>query len=206
MRTTAKIDPHCGNDIGDEPMFIIPWQEAMAANATSRPQIRTATERDLDRLVEYFRTLSRSSRYNRFMEPDCNFANFAFQRVVQSRGADSFILIAEMQQQGRGAIIGEASYMVGSETGRGEFALSVGHAWHGRGVGSALLSALEARAISLGDCGLFGETFNTNEPMKALAQKAGFAFARSDDWRAIRFEKQLLRQPCARQLETALLV
>jgi len=131
-------------------MFIIPWQEAIPANATSRLQIRTATERDLDRLVEYFRTLSRSSRYNRFMELDSNFANFAFQRVVQRRGADRFILIAEVQQQGRGAIIGEASYAVESETGRGQFALSVGHAWHGRGVGSALLSALQSRAIRLG--------------------------------------------------------
>jgi RimJ/RimL family protein N-acetyltransferase len=187
-------------------MFIIPWQEAMAANATSRLQIRTATERDLDRLVEYFRTLSRSSRYNRFMELDSNFANFAFQRVVQSRGADRFILIAEVQQQGRGAIIGEASYAVESETGRGQFALSVGHAWHGRRVGSALLSALQSRAISLGNCGLFGETFKTNEPMKALARKAGFAFAGADDWRAIRFEKQLLQRGCAwqRQNETAL--
>ena len=60
--------------------------------------------------------------------------------------------------------------------------------------------------MSLGNCALFGETFKTNEPMKALAQKAGFAFARSHDWRAIRFEKQLLQQPCAwqRQNETAL--
>ena len=134
-------------------MFIIPWQEAIAANPASRLQIRRATERDLDGLVEYFRTLSRSSRYNRFMEPDSNFANFAFQRVVQNRGAHRFILIAEAQQQGRGAIIGEASYAGESETGRGEFALSVGHAWHGRGVGSALLSALQSRAINY--CGLF---------------------------------------------------
>jgi L-amino acid N-acyltransferase YncA len=187
-------------------MLIIPWQEAMAANAACRLQIRTATQRDLDRLVEYFRTLSRSSRYNRFMEPDSNFANFAFQRVVQSRGADRFILIAEAQQQGRGAIIGEASYAVESDTGRGEFAVSVGHAWHGRGVGSVLLCALQSRAINLGNCGLFGETFKTNEPMMALARKAGFAFARSNDWRAIRLEKQLLQQPCAwqRQNETAL--
>jgi L-amino acid N-acyltransferase YncA len=186
-------------------MFIIPWQEVMTANPATRLQIRTATERDLDRLVEYFRTLSRSSRYNRFMEPDCNFANFAFQSVVQSRGADRFILIAEVQQQGRGVIVGEASYAVESDTGRGEFAVSVGHAWHGRGIGSALLSALQSRAISLGNCGLFGETFKTNEPMKALARKASFAFARSDDWRAIRFEKQVLQQPCPwqRQDETA---
>jgi len=186
--------------------MLVTQSESIIANQIIQLQIRAAGDRDVNKLVEYFGTLSRSSRYNRFMEPDSNFANFAFQRVVQSRGAHRFILIAEAQQQGRGAIIGEASYAGESETGRGEFALSVGHAWHGRGVGSALLSALQSRAIRLGCFALFGETLKTNEPMKALAQKAGFAFARSNDWRAIRFEKQLLQQPCAwqRQNETAL--
>jgi GNAT superfamily N-acetyltransferase len=180
-------------------MFIIPWQEAVAANAASRLQIRTATEHDLDGLVEYFRTLSRSSLYNRFMEPASNFANVVFRSLVRDRSADRFILLAELRQHGRAAVIGEASYAFENETGLGEFALSVSHAWHGRGVGSTLLSALESRAIRLGCFALFGETLKTNEPMKALAQKAGFAFARSNDWRAIRFEKQLLKQPRARQ-------
>jgi hypothetical protein len=31
--------------------------------------------------------------------------------------------------------------------------------------------------------------------MKALARKAGFAVAPSDDWRAIRFDKRLLDPP-----------
>jgi hypothetical protein len=31
--------------------------------------------------------------------------------------------------------------------------------------------------------------------MKALARKAGFAVGRSDDWRAIRFDKRLLDPP-----------
>jgi hypothetical protein len=35
----------------------------------------------------------------------------------------------------------------------------------------------------------------TNDPMKALARKAGFVAARSDDWRAIRFDKRLLDRP-----------
>jgi RimJ/RimL family protein N-acetyltransferase len=175
-------------------MFIIP-SEGMVGNRVSRLSIRAAGEGDLNHLVEYFGTLSRSSRYNRFMEPVSNFSKFAFECLVRNRRPDRFTLIAELQQHGRDAVIGEASYDIESETGLGEFAISVSHAWHGRGVGSALLSELQSRAIGLGNFGLFGETLKTNEPMKALAQKAGFAFARSDDWRAIRFDKQLLEDP-----------
>jgi GNAT superfamily N-acetyltransferase len=174
-------------------MFIIP-SEGMVANRISRLDIRTAGERDLNKLVEYFGTLSRSSRYNRFMEPVSNFSKAAYE-LVRNRRTDRFTLVAELQQQGRDAVIGEASCALEAETGLGEFAISVSHAWHGRGVGSALLSALQSRAIGLGHVGLFGETLKTNEPMKALAQKAGFAFAKSDDWRAIRFEKHLLDDP-----------
>jgi L-amino acid N-acyltransferase YncA len=176
-------------------MFISP-SEGMVANRISRLHIRTAGERDLSKLIEYFGTLSRSSRYNRFMEPVSNVSKLAFEYLVLNRRPDRFTLIAELQQHGRDAVIGEATYAVESETGLGQFAVSVSHAWHGRGLGSALLSALQSRAISLENYGLFGEILKTNEPMKALAQKAGFAFARSQDWRAIRVEKQLLEQQC----------
>jgi GNAT superfamily N-acetyltransferase len=179
--------------------------EGIVADRIGRLNIRTAAERDVNKLVEYFGTLSRSSRYNRFMEPVSNISKVAYECLVRNRSTDRFTLIAELQQQGRDAVIGEASYALDSEAGVGEFAVSVCHAWHGRGVGSALLSALQSRAISLGHFGLFGETLKTNEPMKALAQKAGFAFARSDDWRAIRFEKQLLGKPhVASQRQTAI--
>jgi hypothetical protein len=60
-----------------------------------------------------------------------------------------------------------------------------------RGLGSALLGALQSRAISLGHFELFGETLKTNQNMKNLAGKAGFAFAISPDWRAVRFDKRL---------------
>jgi hypothetical protein len=54
-----------------------------------------------------------------------------------------------------------------------------------------LLSAVQLRAVSLGYLDLFGETLKTNEQMQSLARKAGFAFARATDWRAVRFDKRL---------------
>lgn len=176
-------------------MFIIPWSEGMTGNGTSRLHIRTAAERDVDRLAEYFAALSFSSRHNRFMGTVSDFSRIAFDCLVRNRKPDRFTLIAEMQHDAREAVIGEACYAVDNNTGLGEFAISVCDGWQNRGLGSALLSALQSRAVSLGYFGLFGETFKTNDQMKSLARKAGFAVARSDDWRVIRFDKRLLDPP-----------
>jgi RimJ/RimL family protein N-acetyltransferase len=176
-------------------MFIIPWSEGMTASETSRLYIRTAAEQDVDRLAEYFAALSYSSRHNRFMGAVSNFSKVAFDCLVRNRKPDRFTLIAEVRHDAREAVIGEASYAVESHSGLGEFAISVCDAWQNRGLGSALLTALQSRAVSLGYFGLFGETFKTNDQMKALARKAGFAVERSDDWRAIRFDKRLLDPP-----------
>lgn len=173
-------------------MFIIPWSEGMTASETCGLYIRTADQQDVDRLAEYFAALSYSSRHNRFMGAVSNFSSIAFDCLVRNRKPDRFTLIAEVRHDASEAVIGEASYAVESHTGLGEFAISVCDAWQNRGLGSALLTALQSRAVSLGHFGLFGETFKTNDQMKALARKAGFAAARSDDWRAIRFDKRLL--------------
>jgi len=176
-------------------MFIIPWSEGAAANGTSRLHIRTATERDVAGLAEYFGRLSHPSRYSRFVGSVSDYSKIAFDCLVQNRKPDRFVLIAEVEHEAREMVIGEASYAVEDRTGLGEFAISVCDGWQNRGLGSALLSALQSRAVSLGYFGLFGETFKTNDQMKALARKAGFVVAPSDDWRARRFEKQLLDRP-----------
>lgn len=173
-------------------MFVVPWSEGMLANGARRLHIRTAVERDVDKLAEHFRTLSHSSRYNRFMGAVSDLSKIAFDCLAHSRKADRFTLIVELQEDAREAVIGEASYALVRETGLGEFAISVCDDWQRRGLGSALLSALQFRAISLGHFGLFCESLKTNEQMKALARRAGFAVARSANWRAIRFDKQLL--------------
>ncbi|MGZ3321745.1 MAG: N-acetyltransferase family protein, partial [Xanthobacteraceae bacterium] len=139
--------------------------------------------------------LSYSSRHNRFMGAVSNFSRIAFDCLVRNRKPDRFTLIAEVRHDASATVIGEASYAVESHTGLGEFAISVCDVWQNRGLGSALLTALQSRAVSLGYFGLFGETFKTNDQMKALARKAGFAVGRSDDWRAIRFDKRLLDPP-----------
>jgi GNAT superfamily N-acetyltransferase len=153
--------------------------------------IRTAAARDVESLSEYFRTLSQPSRYNRFMGAVSNFSKIAFDCLARGCEADRFTLVAELREPAREAIIGEASYAFDRDKSCGEFAISVSDRWQRQGLGSALLCAVQLRAISLGHFELFGETLKTNDQMKHLAHKAGFGFTRSLDWRAVRFDKKL---------------
>lgn len=153
--------------------------------------IRTAAERDVERLADHFGRLSHRARYNRFMGAVSNLTRVARDCLVPARKADCFTLVAEWREQGREAVIGEASYGFDRLSGSGEFAISVADRFQRRGLGSALLCALQSRAVSLGYLDLFGETLKTNDEMKSLARNAGFAITRSLDWRAVRFDKRL---------------
>jgi GNAT superfamily N-acetyltransferase len=153
--------------------------------------IRSARNGDVARLCDYFTALSQQSRYSRFMGAVDNFAKIASDCLTQSSRADRFTLVAEWLGAGHDAIIGEASYAFDHDKRCGEFAMSVADRWQRQGLGSALLCALQFRAVSLGYIELFGETLKSNVQMKSLARKAGFELARSSDWRAVRLDKTL---------------
>jgi GNAT superfamily N-acetyltransferase len=167
------------------------WPGAIVPGASNPIWIRTAAERDVERLADYFARLSQPARYNRFMGAVDDLTRIARDCLKPSRKADCFTLVAEWREQGREDVIGEASYGFDRMSGGGEFAISVADRFRCRGLGSALLCALQSRAVSLGCLDLFGETLKTNDEMKSLARKAGFEMTRSLDWRAVRFDKRL---------------
>ncbi len=167
------------------------WPRPLLPCASQPVWIRTAGERDLERLEQYFEGLSRSARYNRFMGTASNFAAIARGCLMPTRKADYFTLVVESRGPVADVFIGEACYGFDRASGSGEFAISVADRFQRRGLGSALLCAVQSRAISLGYLDLFGETLKGNDEMKSLARKAGFEFTRSLDWRAVRFDKRL---------------
>jgi GNAT superfamily N-acetyltransferase len=169
----------------------LPDTVTCASAARGSVWIRTAGIGDVDCLSNHFAALSERSRYNRFMGAADNVSKIASDCLMQSGKADRFALVAEWRAGERDAIVGEASYAFDLNQRCGEFAISVADCWQRQGLGSALLCALQFRAISLGYLTLFGEGLTTNTQMKNLARKAGFAFSRSSDWRAIRFDKTL---------------
>jgi GNAT superfamily N-acetyltransferase len=162
-----------------------------SVNLPSGVSIRTGLSPDLGSLADYFESLSESSRYNRFMGSVGSFSVIAFECLIRGCRAERFTLVAEVEEPSGAAVIAEASYAFDRNKNCGEFAISVSDRWQRRGLGTALLSELQYRAVNLGFLDLFGETLKANEPMKMFARKAGFEFTRSSDWRAVRFDKRL---------------
>lgn len=162
--------------------------------------VRFVEQNDAEKLLSYFRSLSRQSRYNRLMGAASELPPSELDRTLHVGEGSRFAVIAEIKVGGVDTMVGEARYSYDAETRKAEFGLSIGDEWQGQGIGSAMLSNLECRAAALGSLSLFGETFRNNEQMIGLARKAGYAFgAAPSDWRQVRFEKTLYRAmdiPC----------
>ena len=148
-------------------------------------------------LQSYFRALSTRSRYNQFLGAVSELPQTALDQFIHVGENDRFSLIATVTAgEGVQTFIGEARYAFDPDTESFEFGLSIDDSWQGQGVGAALLANLQCRAAAFGAARLFGDTLRSNEPMMALARKAGFSFlAHPEDWKLVRFEKHIELTP-----------
>jgi RimJ/RimL family protein N-acetyltransferase len=158
--------------------------------------VRFVEPRDAEELQGYFRSLSSRSRYNRFFGAISELPQSLLEQFVHVGEAARFSVIATVMVDGFELIVGEARYAFHDDTASLEFGVSIDDRWQGHGIGAALLRNLECRAAALGAGRMFGDTLRSNEAMIALARKDGFAFAQHpDDWRLVRFEKEVAVQP-----------
>jgi GNAT superfamily N-acetyltransferase len=144
--------------------FCLPGGESVVVRAIS-PQ-------DASRLQVYVRGLSGPARRNRFLGAVSELAPTELDRLTRMNGPSEFALVAF---ESSGAMVAEAVQVIAPESRRCEIALSVTDAWRRRGLGTLLLWNMERRARILGARCLMGEVLRTNEAMKGLARKAGFA-------------------------------
>jgi acetyltransferase len=79
------------------------------------------------------------------------------------------------------AIVAVARYVGNPDHESAEFAIAVADAWHGRGLGRAMMQALIACATKRGFRRLVGVVLASNEPMLAMCRKLGFALERDPD-------------------------
>ena len=159
-------------------------------------KVRFVEPGDAAALQAYIRSLTTRSRYNRFLGAISELPQTLLEHFVHVGEGERFSVIATMMIDGHETIVGEARYAFDVDTGSFEFGLSVDDRWQGQGIGSALLANLECRAAAFGSKRLFGDTLRSNEIMIALAHKSGFAFTHHpDDWKLVRFEKQLDAAP-----------
>ena len=158
--------------------------------------VRFMEPRDAQELQSYYRALSSRSRYNRFLGAMSELPQSVLDHFVHIGEQDEFTVLATMPVDGFDPIVGEARYALHHDTDAVEFGLSIDDRWQGRGIGAALLRNLECRAAALGAERIFGDTLRSNEAMIRLARKSGFTLTRHpDDWRLVRFEKQIEAAP-----------
>ena len=148
-------------------VFCLPGGESVTVRAI-RPQ-------DADRLQAYMRNLSGPARRNRFLGAVSELAPTELDRLTRMNGPGEFASIAFASAGGEATMIAEAVQVIAPESRRCEIALSVTDAWQRRGLGTLLLAHMECRARILGAHYLVGEVLRTNDAMKGLARKAGFA-------------------------------
>jgi GNAT superfamily N-acetyltransferase len=148
-------------------MFRLPGGESVIVRAI-RPQ-------DADRLQAYVRNLSGSTRRNRFLGAVSELAQTELDRLTHMNRPGELALIAFARMGGEASMVAEAIQVIAPESQRCEIALSVTDAWQRKGLGALLLRNMECRARVLGARYLIGEVLRTNDAMKGLARKAGFA-------------------------------
>jgi GNAT superfamily N-acetyltransferase len=154
--------------------------------------IRRVGESDASHIQQYFRALSGSSRYRRFMGSVNELSPDETARFVGSGPVPTFAVAAEIRSDNEPLIVGEASCALDIERKSGDLGVSVADRWQRRGVGSTLVHVVECCAIRLGLRQLLGEALQSNDEIKSLARRAGFAITRRPgEWQVIRFEKQL---------------
>jgi len=173
----------------DEPHLI----HGLRLPGGERVTVRPVCPNDADVLQIYVRALSLDARYKRFFGPLRELPPAELDRVIHLDPPNQLGLIAQTRADG---VIGEARYALSADRLDCEFALSVADGWHRNGVGRLLLDDLESRARSLGARRLVGDVLRTNEPMQALARKAGFAMTDIPrDAKLVRVVKDLALAP-----------
>jgi GNAT superfamily N-acetyltransferase len=170
------------------PMFHLPGGESV--------MVRAINPRDADRLQAYMRNLSGPTRRNRFLGAVNELTSKELERLTHMGGPGELALIAFGGVGGETAIIAEAIQAIAPQSQRCEIALSVTGAWQRKGLGRLLLSHMECRARLVGVRYLVGDVLRTNDAMKGLARKAGFAIRGPfKDARLIEIVKDLSSPP-----------
>jgi acetyltransferase len=160
-----------------------------------RVVIRPVLPQDADLTGAFFRGLSPTARYQRFLSPMRLLPPGLVERLTQVDYTEHLALVAEVFEEGRETVIAEARYARLPDRMSAEFAISVAEAWRGRGLASLLLGKLLCRASAAGIGRLTGETLASNDSLLALARKAQFSVSRSLETKGImRLERVL--QPC----------
>ena len=159
----------------------------------SRLTIRPTLPQDVGLQQEFFRSLSAESRHCRFMTRLNELPETLVERFASIDYRSHLALLAEVFEDGRETMIGEARYVVDErDPATCEFAIAVADDWQARGIARALLDRLERQAAASGIRRMVADTLLTNRAMIGLATRTGYAVRASrEDATLARLEKSL---------------
>lgn len=141
----------------------------------TRALIRPIGPEDRDRLKEGFESSSPESRFLRFLSPQPKLTGRQLDFLTDVDHTRHEALIAVDPETGQS--FGTARYVRDDEDpGTAEFAVGVGDRWMRIGLGTALLSALVARAREAGIVRITGTISAENTAVKRLVEKVAGSF------------------------------
>ena len=145
----------------------------------ARLRVRPIRPEDATLERAFVEQLSDQSRYLRFMQQLHELTPQMLARFTQVDYDRELALIALDGVPEKEAIVGVSRYVANPDRESAEFAIAVADAWHGRGLGTALMRMLIGCAKRRGFVRLIGVVLTVNAPMLKLAETLGFV-ARSD--------------------------
>jgi acetyltransferase len=173
-----------------------------AANGR-RVTIRPMLPQDFELQRKFFRSLSPRARYSRFLGCFNELPDGVAQRLENFDNSSHLALLAEVFEDRRETMVGEARYVVDQyDSTKCEFALVVADDWQRYGIGGALLRQLEREAGPSGVRRMLADTLCDNKAMRGLAARRGYSIkANPEDARLVKLEKQLSARTAAQSVQ-----
>jgi acyl-CoA hydrolase len=162
------------------PRPIYPWEEAAAAELRTGESVivRPARLSDEEPLRDIFYRLSDESTYQRFLGFKRYHPHDEMQKLVDLDFQDNMALVAETLGD-QPQILAMCRYDVDPATRLADIAFVVRDEWHGKGIGTVLMSRMTEIARERGLAGFSADVLATNHAMLGIFHKSGL-FVRSD--------------------------
>ena len=179
------------------PRYPVHLIDVMRFPGGSRVTIRPTLPQDVELQRAFFRRLSADGRYCRFMTGLNELPETLAERFACIDYRNHVALLAEVFEDGRETMIGEARYVVDERDPETcEFAIAVADDWQAHGIARAMLERLERQAASTGIRRMVADTLVTNKAMIQLAGRTGYVVrANRTDASLVRLEKVLPNSP-----------
>lgn len=160
---------------------------------TALPAVRRVRADDVAMIDAFVQQLSLASRQRRFHAAIRALPEAWLERMTHPDAERELALVATVTVDGVEHCVGEARYVSSPEAPHSrEFALAIADGWQGRGIGRAMLRALDRHAARHGVSCLYGDVLRDNLPMIELALSLGYRVASHPaDARLVRVQRVL---------------